>query len=94
MFVLCTGHDSGYVRPKFANEDYKKVVVEAHKFFEQYGFEVRDGKPYDPGQGDDEECFGIFQSVTMEGDLVAEFTHHEEGPVCQIHEVPTEPYSD
>ena len=79
--------------PTYSVKDtYDEAVEVAHKFFLSYGFEVRDGKPFDGGndggaRGDTGgfDCFGEPGQYKMHKGKVAPFMHCDgEGPVCRI----------
>lgn len=90
VYVLMTGHDMGYKRPERVSPDKTKLDAAAHAFFLSYGFELKNGKPYDSGNEDGATGgFDVFNDVEMEGEQVVQFVHcGGEGPVCEIVEVP------
>lgn len=91
VYILMTGHDSGYKQPRLVSSDKTKLHVAAHKFFKSYGFEIKDGKPYDSGNEEGGTSgFDCFEDVKMEGDLVVGFVHcGGDGPVCSIISAPS-----
>ena len=58
----------------------------AHAFAEENDIEVREGKPFDPGNDDGETGgFTCFDNVVMHKGKIAEFMHGGgEGPCCTI----------
>lgn len=97
-YLVETGHDSGYARAKFV-KTYDKAVNKVHKFFLDYDFEIRDGKPFDPGNDDGGTGgFDIFgeggegvqypdwEIIEHDGELkVIKFTHCDgDGPVGSL----------
>lgn len=91
VYILMTGHDSGYKRPKLVSSDKTKLHAAAHAFFRSYGFEIKDGKPYDSGNEDGATGgFDVFDDIEMDGELVVKFVHcGGDGPVCEITETPS-----
>lgn len=56
-FIVELGHDSSSETGKFV-KTYDEAVDLVHEFFLDYGFEIKDGKPFDPGHS--EEGFEVF----------------------------------
>ena len=90
-FIIDCRHDgSSECRPEFF-QTYEEAVNEVHDFFLSYGFEVRDGRPFDSGHendspGHEEDGFKCFDNIDMHGDKVAGFMHCDgDGPVADIH---------
>lgn len=90
IYVVDMRHDSG-ADPKFAvRKTYFGAVQVAHKFALDHGFEIRDGKPFDPGNDTEgtTEGFDCFDNVKMHDGQIAGFMHcGGEGPCCKITEV-------
>ena len=79
----------------FYSTRYDDCIEEVHRFFQSYGFEVRGGRAYDPGNEDPkdlERAFGVFDNVIVESDgRVSSFMHcGGDGPIGQIIECRTE----
>lgn len=82
-FVVDMRHDATGDPDLAVFSNYDEAVDRAHEFFESYDFEVRDGKPFDPGHGEDQT--DVFDNVKMHNGKVAEFMHcGGDGPVCWI----------
>lgn len=85
-WVVDTKHEGSGESRFFVRDSYASAVDEAHKFFLSYCFEVRDGKPFDPGNDDGKNGgYDCFDSVKMYKGKVAEFVHYNgDGPTCII----------
>lgn len=76
-------------RPNFivANE-FELAVDAAHEFFVSHGYEVRDGKPFDPSCGP-VEGFLVFHDVKLHNGKVYEFSYAGgEGATCHVAHAP------
>lgn len=64
----------------------EEAVVFSHRFFLSYGFELRDGKPFDVDNDDGlDGGFKVFENVKMFKGKVLEFVHFGgDGPICEV----------
>jgi len=89
-YVAITGHNSTAEMHHVVKENYEEAVQVVHEHFLSYGFEVRDGKPYDPDRpyNPNYEGSAPFDNVVMyENRMVASFMHAEgDGPVGEVKE--------
>ena len=87
-FTVLMWHEAGSDTQVKTRESYDEAVEAAHKFFLSYGFQVKDGVPYD-ADNDDGKDGGktVFDNVKMHNGKVAGFMHFGgEGPICSIVE--------
>jgi hypothetical protein len=97
-YIVSLGHDSSYEKGTFVKR-YDQAVNKVHEFFLSYDFEIRDGKPFDPGNDDGGkggfEIFGDgpedheypdWKVIEHDGELkVIKFIHCDgDGPVGSI----------
>lgn len=90
VYVVDTRHNYTAEPSFIVATTLDEAAVHAHAHFEAYEFEVRDGKPFDPGNADDADGgFTCFDNVKMHGDLVLEFMHSGgDGPCCTVKRAP------
>jgi hypothetical protein len=86
-YITSCQHEYGADAQLDCFDNMEDAVNEIHEFFLSYGFEIRDGKPFDSGNDDGEqggfECF----EYEMYGDKVQSFVHCDgDGPVADIQE--------
>jgi len=87
-FLVLAQHSSTHEMDVEVFHDMEEAAKDAHAFFKSYRFEVRDGKPYDPGN--DPEGFACFDDVETyvlsDGSLcITQFTHcGGDGPVLEV----------
>jgi len=88
-FIADCRHDSGAATHPSYRETYDECVDIVHKFFLGYGFEIRDGRPYDSGNAfndNDPRGYEVFCDVKIHNGKIAEFMHCDgEGPVAYIY---------
>lgn len=88
QFISITKHNAYGGQDIEVRKTYEKAVDDVHECFLSYDFEVRDGKPYDPGHEDKKDlnaAFECFSEVIMHNGKVAQFTHCDgEGPSGEI----------
>ena len=90
-FIAVTKHDSSSDGDMYHRDTYKECVDIVHEHFLGYGFEIKDGKPYDSGNdsedGSDDDGFSVFDNVEMFEGKVAGFSHADgDGPEGEIEE--------
>ena len=87
-YITSCQHEYGADANLDSFSNLEDAVNEIHDYFISYGFEVRDGKPYDSGNAyfdGDEEGFSCFNNVEMHNGKVSQFTHCDgDGPVAYI----------
>jgi hypothetical protein len=87
-FIAITKHDSGADGSYASRDTYEECVEIVHAFFLAYGFEIRDGKPFDDGHDDGKNGGYIpFNNVIMHNGKIARFMHCDgDGPIAEIRE--------
>lgn len=69
-------------------DDYDIAALAVHNFFLSYGFEIRNGKPYDPGHDTGEQncdTSKYFKDFKVVNGRVVSFKHCDgEGPTAWI----------
>ena len=88
-FIAITKHNSSSDGDYSHKATYEEAVDEVHQCFLDYDFEIRDGKPYDPGHESSDptstEAFDCLSDVIMFNGKVAQFTHcNGDGPEGEI----------
>lgn len=86
LYVVDMRHDYTAESRFAVAKDLDQAAEKAHEFFESYDFEIKDGKPFDPGHDDGAEGgFICFDGVKMRKGKVLEFQHaNGSGPVCRV----------
>jgi len=88
VYIIDTRHNSlSDIGPEMeVTDSYDTAVEIVNHFFLSYGFQLKNGKPYDPGNEDGGSGgFDCFDSVKIHNGKVAEFIHYEgEGPYAVI----------
>jgi hypothetical protein len=84
-YIAVTSHSSTHDKHVAYRPTYDECLDIVHNFFLSYDFEIKDGKPFDGGHGD--EGFDCFDSVEIHNGKVAGFMHcGGDGPVAYITE--------
>ena len=88
MFVTMCGHDYGADKTIETFKSFQKAVDDVHSFFESYGGEIKNGRPFDDGNATDDDPIGgysCYTEVSMYNGKVCSFIHCDgEGPVARI----------
>lgn len=76
-------HSSDSDSEPSAHKTYGGAIDAIHEHFLSYGFEIKDGRPFDSGNDDGREGgFEVFSGVLIVDNKVAQFTHCDgEGPI-------------
>jgi len=90
IYLAYALHDSSSDRPATPYKSKKAAIKDIHEHFLSRGFEIRDGKPFDPDHDDGGEggfeCFG--EDWKIKKGLVSRFTHcGGDGPLGWIEKV-------
>lgn len=94
MFIVEMKHDALADAEMSSFETREKAVAEVDLWFRSCGFELKEGKPYDPGNEDGAnggfEAFAHVVIETINGQpMVSSFeSFWAEGPRCRIIETP------
>lgn len=85
MYIAIVKHNSTGNPSVKSKKTYDAAVDVVHKHFLSYDFELKDGKPYDPGHAPGQHAFDCFSDVIIHEGKVAQFTHCDgDGPVGEI----------
>lgn len=84
IVILKHSNDSDGIFKTFTS--HEEAIDEVHNFFLSYGFELREGKPFDSGNDDKSDGgYKVFSNVTIVNGKVASFVHCDgEGPSGDI----------
>jgi len=87
-YILDVRYNSSSDPTLYYRKTKKELLDIANKYFKDYDFELRGGKPYDPGHAafeDDPEGYKCFANVTIMDGKVLEFMHAGgDGPMASI----------
>lgn len=90
-FISVAARDSVADEHELLHNTYEDAVLQVHFDFLSCDFEVRNGKPYDPGHEDEKDKkapYKCFEDVKMYKGKVAQYTHcYPDGPIGFIKKI-------
>lgn len=90
-YISVAARDTAAQEHELLHDTYDEAVLQVHENFLDCDFEVRNGKPYDPGHEDEKDKkapYKCFQDIKMYKGMVAEYTHsYPDGPIGYIKKI-------
>lgn len=85
-YIAILKHESSADGTYQYRETKQECIDLVHEFFLSYGFEMKDGNPYDPEHEDgDNGGFSCFDNIEIVDGKMAAFMHCDgDGPVTEI----------